>query len=138
MTAALRWARAVIAGVFAGLASLAVLTSTSGELEALVAFDIPTSLQIPALMVIGFLTGLAVTDLARSATAYGVNCLTSSMLHIVLYALPGLTTANYTVSRFNNGFTTSFFVLMMVGVFALMGQGAALAVNVYGRGILEE
>lgn len=137
MTSTLLWVRAIVIGLFAGISSLAVLTSTSGELEPLVAWNIATGLQIPALILIGFLTGLAVTDLARSAAAYGVNCVSSSLLHVVLYAVPGLELANYTVSRFNNGFTTSFFVLMMVAVFGLIGQGAALAVNVYVRGILD-
>jgi hypothetical protein len=132
------WLRAVIVGVMAGVTSLAILTSTSGDLEPLVAWDMPAALQIPALICVGVLVGLAVTNFTQGAVAYGLNCLTSSTLHVVLYALPGLDVANYTVSRFNNGFTTSFFILMFVGVFGLIGQGIALGVNVYGREILDD
>ena len=132
------WIRAVAVGLMAGVASLAVLTSTSGDLAPLVPWDMPSVVQIPALIAIGLLVGLSVTNFAKGAVAYGLNCITSSFLHIILHALPGFDLANYTVSRFNNGFTTSFFILMMVGVFGLIGQGLALAVNVYVLGVLDD
>ena len=132
------WIQAIAAGIMAGVASLAILTSTSGDLEPLVAWDIPKMAQIPGLIAVGFLLGLSVTNFARGAVAYGLNCLTSTTVHIILYAVPGFDLANYTVSRFNNGFTTSVFILLFVGVFGLIGQGLALGVNVYVRGILDD
>lgn len=132
------WLQAVAVGVMAGISSLAILTSTSGDLEPLVAWNLPAALQIPGLIAVGLLVGLAVTNFTKGAVAYALNCVTSSTLHVTLYALPGLEVANYTVSRFNNGFTTSLFILMFVGVFGLIGQGIALGVNVYGRGILDD
>ena len=131
------WVRAIYVGVLAGISSVAILTSTSGELEPLVAWDFANIWQIPGLIVVGVLVGIAVTDLRRGTAAYLLNVAVSASLHILLLAMPGLDSDNYTVSRFNNGFTTSIFVLVFVGVFGLVGQAIAIAFNIFVRGIFD-
>ncbi len=131
------WLRAILAGLMGGICAAAVLTSTSGELQSLVAFDIPGLLQIPGLILVGLLVGLVTPDLGRGAAAYLTALLLAAPLHVLLYALPGFETANYTTARFNNGFSTSLFVFLIGGIFLLVGQGAAIAINVFVRGIYD-
>jgi hypothetical protein len=127
------WARAVLAGLMGGICVAGLLTSTSGELQPLVAFAI----QLPGLIVIGLLVGLTAPDLNRAALAYGLTIAVAASLHILLYAIPGLDTINYTTARFNNGFSTSLFVILFGGIFLLIGQGIAVVINIYGRGIYD-
>lgn len=129
------WAVGVLAGVMGAISATGLLTSTSGDLEALVAWDLPNGLQIPGLIVIGLLLGLALRDLGRNALAYGLTCILGASIHTTLYALPGFDTANYTAGRLNNGLTTSLFVLVFAGIFVLVGQGLAFGINAYGRNL---
>jgi hypothetical protein len=131
------WLRAIAAGILGGLCVAWLLTSTSGELEALVAIDVPRFLQIPGLIVIGLLIGLAVPVIGQGAVAYVTALLVAATAHMLLYAIPGLDMANYTTARFNNGFSTSLFVLVFGGIFLLIGHGAAVGLNVYARGLYD-
>ncbi|HLT20187.1 MAG TPA: hypothetical protein VKZ96_12070 [Thermomicrobiales bacterium] len=131
------WLRAVLTGILGGLCVAWLLTSTSGDLDGLVAFDVPRVLQIPGLILIGLLIGIAVPVIGEGAVAYATALLVAATVHVMLYAVPGLNMANYTNARFNNGFSTSLFVLMFGGIFLMIGHGAAIGLNVYARGLYD-
>jgi hypothetical protein len=102
-----------------------------------VAFELPGVLQLPGLIVLGLLVGLAIPNLGRAALSFGLAIVVAASLHILLYAVPGLDTLNYTTARFNNGFSTSLFVILFGGIFILMGQGIAALINIFGRGMYD-
>ncbi len=129
------WFKAVLVGIMGGISAAGVLTATSGELEPLFAFGVPGVLQIPALIVIGLLIGLALPDLGQTGLAFLLTITLAATIHVTLYAVPGFDGQNYTASRFNNGLTSSLFVLIFGGVFVLMGQAIAIGINVYVRGL---
>ncbi len=128
------WARAVLVGLMGGICTVGLLTRTSGELQPVVAFNVSGALQVPGLIVIGLLIGLSTTDLRRGALAYALALAVAGSIHTLLYAVPGLDTVNYTAARFNNGLSSSLFVFLFGGLFLLVGQGIAAAINIYARG----
>lgn len=127
------WIFAVVVGVLGCVSVVGITISTAGDLEPLVAVPIAGALQLPGYVLIGILLGLALRQLGPTAIAYAISVVGGASLHTALLAVPGFDAANYTAARFNNGLVDSLFVLIVAGIFVLIGAGLAFGFNVYVR-----
>lgn len=127
------WLLVALVGLLGCICVVGLTISTAGDLEPLVAIPIASVLQLPGYVLIGLLMGLALRNLGPTTIAYGVAVIGGASLHTALLAVPGFEGANYSAARFNNGLVDSLYVLIVAGIFVLIGAALAFAFNVYVR-----
>lgn len=122
--------------VFCGTIAMAgMVASTTDDLGPLTAVAIPGWMQIPGVIAIGFLIGLAL----RSAAAAMIVLLTTAILGGVMQGL-AIALAGFEIERaathlINRGTVQGFYAMLVIFFIGMVGVVAALLFNVFARRI---
>ncbi len=115
------------------IAAAGIIVSTTNDLGPLTAIDVPSGWQIPALIVVGLLAGLALPDLGRMVVSVTIIVVAATLVYSLAIALPGLQVERSAVRLLNRGLVQGLFAFVLIGLFVVVGAVVAVLINSYAR-----
>ena len=123
----------ILVVVFGTLAMTGMVASTTEDLGPLTLLQVPGWVQIPGIVLIGFLVGFAVRSAAATMIALLVIAILSALLQGFAIALPGFEIERASTHLINRGTVQGFFALILIFFIGMVGVVAAMMVNVFAR-----
>lgn len=129
----IRHARTLAVVVLGTIAMAGMVASTTEDLGPLVAVQIPGWMQIPGIILIGFLVGVALRSAASAMLSLLVIAILGAILQGLAIALPGFEIERASTYLINRGTVQGFFALILIFFIGMVGVVAALLINVFAR-----
>lgn len=130
-----RHLRSVLICLLGAIAMAGLVASTTEDLGPLAAIATPGWLQVPGIIGIGFLVGLASRSAGAAIISLLVISISAALLQGAAIALPGLELERAATHLVNRGTVQGFYALILVLFIGLVGVVAAMLVNVFVRRI---
>ena len=112
-----------------------LMASTTGDLGPLTAVAVPGWMQVPGMIVVGFLLGLASRSAGPAIIALLVASVVAAVLQGAAIALPGNEIERAATHLVNRGTVQGFYTLIVSVFIGLVGVVVALLLNVFVRRI---
>lgn len=110
-----------------------MVASTTSDLRELTLVAVPGWVQIPGVILIGLLCGLALRSAVASVVVLVVMAIFGALLQGAAIALAGLEIDEVAVTLINRGTVQGFFALLVIFCFGMVGIVASMMVNVFAR-----
>lgn len=121
--------------VLGTIAMAGMVASTTEDLGPLAIVQVPGWMQLPGIIVIGFLIGMTLRSAAAAMVSLLVIAVLGAVLQGMAIALPGLEIERASTHLLNRGTVQGFFALILIFFIGMVGVVAALLMNVFARRI---
>ena len=130
-----RHATSIAISLFGTMAMAGMVASTTEDLGPLTAVAIPAWMQIPGVIVIGFLIGFALRSAAAAMIVLLVTAIGGGLLQGFAIAAPGIEIERAATHLINRGTVQGFYAMLVIFFIGMVGVVAALLFNVFARRI---
>jgi hypothetical protein len=119
--------------VLGTMAMAGMVASTSEDLRALTVVQVPGALQIPGMILVGFLIGMSLRSAAAALLSLVGIAVVGGLLQWLAISLGAFEIDAAATYLINRGMVQGFYALLLIFFIGMVGLVAALLINVFVR-----
>lgn len=119
----------LLVGMLASVAAGGVIVSTTRDLGSLTVLEIPDWFQLPGVILVGILVGLACRNSIEAFVALAIATVLGGVLQGFAIAISAAGAERASVQLINRGTVQGFYALMVIFFFGMIGVVIAAGIN---------
>lgn len=123
----------VLVFVLGTIAMAGLVASTTEDLRTLTVVQIPGALQIPGIILIGFVIAMSLRSAAAACASLVGIAIMGGLLQWLAIALGAFEIEAASTYLINRGMVQGFYALLLILFIGMVGVSAALLINVFAR-----